>query len=272
MSDSSDPYHILGVPRDADKKLIKTNYRKLAISCHPDKFPTHDLKRLKKEEFIALTQAYDILINEERRAEYDHRIRSHNIWKNYHGQDSHGDDTSLLYKARGGSKEKKTRPSGMLVTQGFIQGQQVCAMPDTGVGYNIIAASLAQSLGFADPPGNAMRGLKIRLANGKYIRTIGVIEAIWSFSSDTGKIWELTFHVIEDFVYDIVLGNEFLMATETMSNHQFRLSRIPPPLRALSVLYVNTLGRVTQRLRGLLYGNLVETLPDFGCESNLLSL
>ncbi|ROV96864.1 hypothetical protein VPNG_09263 [Cytospora leucostoma] len=262
MSDSSDPYHILGVPQDADDESIKTNYRKLAIACHPDKFTDHDVKKIKEEGFKALAQAYDILINKERRLESEYG----------HGQDSHRDDASLLDKIRAGSKERKRRPSGMLVTQGFIQGQQVHAMPDTGAGYNIIAASLAQSLGFARPPANAVRGLKIRLANGKYIRAVGVIEAIWSFSPNTRETWQLTFHIIEDFVYDIVLGNEFLMATETMSKHQSRISRIPPPMRALSVLYVNTLGCVTQRLRGTLNGSVVDTLPDSGCESSLLSL
>lgn len=178
-------------------------------------------------------------------------------------------------QARTNLLKKDRRHNGILAAQGFIQGRKevclVAAIPDTGAGYNLISASLVESLGFAKPPGRIHNGVDIRMANGKFIRTLGAVEAIWSFKNNAGETWKLVFHVLDDFVYDLVLGNEFLMATRTMSTNQHRLNRVPLPLRALSVLRVSTLGCVNQRVRGSLDGNLVEALPDSGSESSLLS-
>jgi DnaJ-class molecular chaperone len=64
----ADPYSILGVPRDADEKAIKSAYRKLAKELHPDK-NTDNPKAT--ERFSAATQAYDILSDKAKRAAFD---------------------------------------------------------------------------------------------------------------------------------------------------------------------------------------------------------
>lgn len=64
----ADPYSILGVPRDADEKAIKSAYRKLAKELHPDK-NTDNPKAT--ERFSAATQAYDILSDKTKRAAFD---------------------------------------------------------------------------------------------------------------------------------------------------------------------------------------------------------
>lgn len=110
------------------------------------------------------------------------------------------------------------------------------------------------------------------MANGKLLRTIGTLRATWQFSTDPESSWNVVFHVLEDFIYDLVLGNEFLRATKTMAQNKKRLSRVPRPLRALAVLLVNNLGPVNQRLLGMMNGALVEALPDSGSEPNLVSL
>lgn len=267
-----DAYTVLGEPNDADKPDIKTVYRKLAIKHHPDKFTDPAEKQVKSTEFQILGAAYDTLINDFTRAHYDHLLQSGRVAEYQRWI------TNRAVVKRGNEKyddsppsRKKHRQAGMLVTQGFIQEQKINAMPDTGAGYNLIASSLAQVLGFARPQSQALGGLKIRMANEKSLRTIGVIEAIWSFEADTRETWTLTFHIIEDFFCDAVLGKNFLLATQTMSKHQHRLSRIPPPIHALSVLYVNSLGHVTQCLRGSINNLPVDVLPDSGSESNLLS-
>ena len=40
-----DAYQILECPRGADKKEIKSSYRKLVAKWHPDKFPDDDEKK-----------------------------------------------------------------------------------------------------------------------------------------------------------------------------------------------------------------------------------
>ena len=61
----SDYYEILGVARNADKEDIKKAYRKLAHKYHPDKTKGDDKK------FKELNEAYEILHDEKKRAEYD---------------------------------------------------------------------------------------------------------------------------------------------------------------------------------------------------------
>lgn len=63
-----DYYAILGVEKSADSDAIKKRYRKLARELHPDK--TKGDKTL-EERFKAVSEAYDILSDDKKRAEYD---------------------------------------------------------------------------------------------------------------------------------------------------------------------------------------------------------
>ena len=63
-----DFYSILGVPKDADAATIKKTYRNLARELHPDK--TRGDKKL-EDRFKEVSEAYDILGDEKKRAEYD---------------------------------------------------------------------------------------------------------------------------------------------------------------------------------------------------------
>ncbi len=63
-----DPYTVLGVPRSASEKEIKSAYRKLAKRYHPDQNPDDDSAHAK---FAEATNAYDLLNDKEKRAQYD---------------------------------------------------------------------------------------------------------------------------------------------------------------------------------------------------------
>ena len=62
-----DYYDILGVPRNAPKDQIKTEYRKLALKYHPDRNKAPDAE----ERFKGISEAYAILSDDEKRAQYD---------------------------------------------------------------------------------------------------------------------------------------------------------------------------------------------------------
>jgi molecular chaperone DnaJ len=68
MTTKRDYYEILGVGRNASGEEIKRAYRKLAVKFHPDKNP--DDARA-EEKFKELGEAYDVLMDEEKRAAYD---------------------------------------------------------------------------------------------------------------------------------------------------------------------------------------------------------
>ncbi|MBZ0273942.1 J domain-containing protein [bacterium] len=63
-----DYYEVLGVPRGASDKDIKTAYRKLARACHPDFHPNDQNAERKFKE---LNEAYAVLSNDEARKKYD---------------------------------------------------------------------------------------------------------------------------------------------------------------------------------------------------------
>lgn len=62
-----DYYHILGLDPDADDKAIKAAYRKLARKYHPDVSSDDNAE----EKFKEVSEAYHVLKDAEKRAEYD---------------------------------------------------------------------------------------------------------------------------------------------------------------------------------------------------------
>lgn len=68
MSSQQDYYQTLGVARDADADTIKKAYRKLAMQFHPDRNPGD---KAAEDKFKEAAEAYDVLSNSEKRAQYD---------------------------------------------------------------------------------------------------------------------------------------------------------------------------------------------------------
>jgi curved DNA-binding protein CbpA len=66
-----DYYEILGVSPKAALSEIKKAYRELASKYHPDKHRGNDLEELAKEKLIEINAAYEVLSDENRRADYD---------------------------------------------------------------------------------------------------------------------------------------------------------------------------------------------------------
>jgi molecular chaperone DnaJ len=65
-----DYYEVLGVPRDAPKEEIKRSYRRLAKEYHPDMAKGMGKKEA-EERFKELSEAYEVLSDDEKRALYD---------------------------------------------------------------------------------------------------------------------------------------------------------------------------------------------------------
>jgi DnaJ-class molecular chaperone len=63
-----DPYTVLGVPRSAGEKDLKSAYRKLAKAHHPDQNKDDPKAQAK---FAEISSAYDFLTDVEKRAQYD---------------------------------------------------------------------------------------------------------------------------------------------------------------------------------------------------------
>src|SRR5438874_4958564 len=67
-TEKRDYYEVLGVGRTATDEEIKRAYRKLAVKFHPDKNPDDPHA---EEKFKELGEAYDVLMDADKRAAYD---------------------------------------------------------------------------------------------------------------------------------------------------------------------------------------------------------
>jgi len=69
-----DPYEVLGLPYSADEKKIKSHYRKLSITDHPDKRRPDESRNLTIEaindHWVEITKAFKALTDEEVRRNY----------------------------------------------------------------------------------------------------------------------------------------------------------------------------------------------------------
>ncbi|MGH6659216.1 MAG: molecular chaperone DnaJ, partial [Sphingomicrobium sp.] len=81
-----DYYELLGLQRGADNAAIKSAYRRLAKECHPDR---HGGCADQEAKFKAVSQAYDVLKDPQKRAAYDRF--GHAAFRNGGGGDPFGE-------------------------------------------------------------------------------------------------------------------------------------------------------------------------------------
>jgi curved DNA-binding protein len=76
--DFKDYYGILGVPPNAEKKVIQQTYRQLARKVHPDVNPGN---KEAEEKFKTINEAYQVLSDVEQRKKYDELRAQYQQWQ-----------------------------------------------------------------------------------------------------------------------------------------------------------------------------------------------
>lgn len=102
-----DPYLALGLPKDATPANIKLAHRKLVLKCHPDKVTDPDAKQAAADQFHKIQSAYEILIDEDRRARYDAQVRLASLKREAMERPSASASRSSPYKS---AHEARARP------------------------------------------------------------------------------------------------------------------------------------------------------------------
>ncbi|XP_027358508.1 chaperone protein dnaJ 72 [Abrus precatorius] len=109
-----DHYKVLGLHRTATKEEIKAAFKKLAFQFHPDKH-SQSPKAMRDNatlRFKQVSEAYEVLMDDGKRADYNFRCRSGagpgtGGGNNYYSQYSYGygrSESSYQYKPRSGVK------------------------------------------------------------------------------------------------------------------------------------------------------------------------
>jgi DnaJ-class molecular chaperone len=70
-SEISNLYERLGISSTSNEDEIKSAYRASALKWHPDKFQSEEDKEISHLEFIALSEAYEVLSEQNKRSAYN---------------------------------------------------------------------------------------------------------------------------------------------------------------------------------------------------------
>jgi hypothetical protein len=152
--------------------------------------------------------------------------------------------------------------------EGDVNGTPVEALPDSGADMCFISPELASGLSLG-PAAGTQRG--INLANKKPVQSPGMVEVPWRFAGEQ-EAHILNCWILPGCVHDLVLGNHFLRATQTLTNLTKKMRRIKSKLVKLPRrLRLRLLGEEKQRLWGSLDGHLTTALPDTGSDVMLIS-
>ncbi|MDD4202931.1 MAG: DnaJ domain-containing protein, partial [Candidatus Omnitrophica bacterium] len=98
---------ILGVSENADLEQIKKAYRKLALKYHPDR-ASENKKHEAEEQFKEISEAYYVLSDEKRKAEYDAYKQGYRQHADTDFAEEHGFDFDEILKHFSGFKQTRT--------------------------------------------------------------------------------------------------------------------------------------------------------------------
>ncbi len=117
-----DFYEVLGVPKGSSKDDIKKAYRQLAMKYHPDRNPG-DKKA--EDNFKEAAEAYDVLSDDQKRAQYDRfghaavggggfqgEVSMEDIFSRFGDIFGEGSPFESFFGGRGGSRRQRSGPRG----------------------------------------------------------------------------------------------------------------------------------------------------------------
>ena len=149
----------------------------------------------------------------------------------------------------------------------FIDGARLSALADSGATQNAISLEYAKErkMSIEKTPCSFKQG------NSSVVKSIGTVMVEYAFAEDPSKLYKLQCHVLPHCIYDLILGNPFLIATETLSVHRRRLTECL--FSVVNMFHLNLLDNGCQFLEGRLADrSTIYALLDTGAERNVMDL
>jgi hypothetical protein len=148
---------------------------------------------------------------------------------------------------------------------------EVMACPDSGSDGNIISMELVRRLNLMlDTPDS--QATSFSLANGKIVQAVGQVSTSCCFTSPSeqgSSVIDCVFHVFRSLAVPVIMGLEFLHATETLTKHRSRLvEQLIPSMQALRV---NSIGAPKRSLECRLDDYIGFACADTGSDLDLVS-
>ena len=152
------------------------------------------------------------------------------------------------------------------VVNGHFGPLKFKALGDTCAMFNFMSATCATWLGLNI---DTTTSKLVTIGSGDQVKTAGIVSTSYQFRDEPERSYPLLFHIVPNFVQDIVLGRTFLKNTETFTKKYNMLRRVKKTivktLRQYRLMY---LGDRAPKFLGLLDGKFVDALADTG--SNVL--
>ena len=150
----------------------------------------------------------------------------------------------------------------------YVNGAKLSVLADTGASHNVMSVAYARERNF---PTDYSDTIKFQLGNSKAIESIGTVNIDYAFEKEYTNTFKIKCHVLQDCVYDLILGDSFLSATKTMSENRHRLTQCVFSVANFAPPHLSYMGNCSQRLRGLLADYVpVLAIPDSGAECNVM--
>jgi hypothetical protein len=149
----------------------------------------------------------------------------------------------------------------------FVNGARLSVIADTGAAHNVITAAYVKERNMKVDTAST----SFKLGNSSVINSIGTVTIDYAFAEEPSKVFKLVCHVLPHCIYDLILGNAFLTATETMSKYRRRLTECM--FSVANVFHLGYLGNYMQTLKGTLADQYAAlAVPDTGAERNVMDL
>ncbi|KAL8816488.1 MAG: hypothetical protein Q9191_008322, partial [Dirinaria sp. TL-2023a] len=149
----------------------------------------------------------------------------------------------------------------------FVNGARLSVIADTGATKNFISKEYAEERQMV----MEKTPYSFQLGNSSVVKSMGTVVVDYAFAEEPSKIYKLVCHVLPQCAYDLILGNAFLVDTETLSKHRRRLTECL--FSVVNMFHFNFLGNDCHLLKGRLDDQYpAYALPDTGAERNVMDL